>query len=569
MLQIGSVLDGKYKILNQIGKGGMSVVYLALNERANKTWAVKEVRKEGVVNNAANKAALMAETNILKNLHHPNLPSIVDILDYQDSIVIVEDYVEGQDLKTVLEAEGAQPSDRVLRWGLQICDVLEYLHGQNPPIIYRDMKPANLMLKPDGDICIIDFGTAKEFKYKQNADDTMTLGTPGYAAPEQYGGMGVTDARTDIYGAGATLYHLLTGFGPKDPPYYEMKPLGELDPKWKDTGWEYILRKCCLSRKEERYQTAAELRTDLERIDDLDKRVIQHLKRRLGVFLGCVGLCVLGSLGMLGCTLAGNHAATETYGYYIDLARGESNLNTAYNSYYRAALELDPGRTEAYEALLTAIDRTETGGRLDDSAFTVAEKCLEERYGGSRPNAQYLQTRNPDFYDSLMYDLGIRRFFVHDNNLNDMEKADEYFSQITESPYLSAEQRELANILHTICANYGTLDSGNRYTNDYNYKNFWDDLCEMVSGDVSGKVGDPFFAVAVYNQMSYQLYDRYSRFADYGVTKDDMDGQLDLVEQGLRSFSENDPDLQAKVANALSTTDSARKAVAAYFDRKG
>ena len=196
MLEIGSLVDGKYKILNKVGQGGMSVVYLAMNEKANKQWAIKEVRKDGVLDFESVKQGLVAETDILKKLDHPNLPSIIDVIDTEDSFIIIMDYIQGNSLNKALEEYGAQPQEMVIKWAMQLCDVLGYLHSRNPAIIYRDMKPANIMLKPDGNITLIDFGTAREYKEK-NLADTTCLGTVGYAAPEQFGGMGQTDARTD------------------------------------------------------------------------------------------------------------------------------------------------------------------------------------------------------------------------------------------------------------------------------------------------------------------------------------------------------------------------------------
>lgn len=166
MLKIGSLVDGKYKILSKVGQGGMSVVYMAINEKANKTWAVKEVRKDGVLDFEAVKQGLVSETDILKKLSHPNLPSIIDVIDTDDSFIIIMDYIQGNSLNKALEEYGAQPQDRVIEWAKQLCDVLGYLHSRQPPIIYRDMKPANIMLKPDGNVTLIDFGTAREFKEK-------------------------------------------------------------------------------------------------------------------------------------------------------------------------------------------------------------------------------------------------------------------------------------------------------------------------------------------------------------------------------------------------------------------
>lgn len=276
MLEIGSLVDGKYKILNKVGQGGMSVVYMAINEKANKTWAVKEVRKDGVLNFEAVKQGLVAETNILKKLSHPNLPSIIDVIDTEDSFIIIMDYVQGNSLNKALEEYGAQPQEYVIEWAKQLCDVLGYLHSRQPPIIYRDMKPANIMLKPDGNVTLIDFGTAREFKEK-NLADTTCLGTVGYAAPEQFGGMGQTDARTDIYCLGATLYHLVTGCNPSEPPY-EMKPIREINPSLSG-GLERIILKCTQRNPEDRYQSAAELMYALDHYKEIDEDYKKKQKR--------------------------------------------------------------------------------------------------------------------------------------------------------------------------------------------------------------------------------------------------------------------------------------------------
>ena len=238
MLEIGSVIDGKYKILNVVGKGGMSVVYLAMNERANKQWAIKEVRKDGMQSFEVVKQNLVAETDLLKKLNHPHLPSIIDVIDCDDTFLIVMDYIEGNPLSKALETSGAQNQDDVIEWAKQLCDVLGYLHSRKPPIIYRDMKPSNVMLKPDGNVMLIDFGTAREFKSTSVADTTC-LGTQGYAAPEQFGGHGQTDARTDIYCLGATMYHLVTGHHPATPPY-EMYPIRPWHPML-SSGLEEII----------------------------------------------------------------------------------------------------------------------------------------------------------------------------------------------------------------------------------------------------------------------------------------------------------------------------------------
>ena len=204
MAKIGAIIDGKYEILKQIGMGGMSTVYLAMDQHLNKQWAVKEIRlRADDRESRVIIQSLIAEANLMKKLDHPALPRIVDIIDSRDTIYVIMDYIEGEPLSRILEREGPQPEEDVLEWARQLCDVLSYLHTRKPPVIYRDMKPGNIMIRPDGNIRLIDFGIAREYK-EGKTSDTVALGTKGYAAPEQFGGQGQTDARTDIYSLGVT-----------------------------------------------------------------------------------------------------------------------------------------------------------------------------------------------------------------------------------------------------------------------------------------------------------------------------------------------------------------------------
>ena len=151
MAFIGQVIDDKYEILTLVGQGGMSKVYLARDKRLNKQWAVKEIEKRAKDrNNEIVIQSAIAEANLIKQLDHPAIVRIVDIIDNGNVIYIIEDYIEGQTLSEILENNGAQPQELVIEWAMQICEALEYLHTRKPAIIYRDMKPANVMLKPDG-----------------------------------------------------------------------------------------------------------------------------------------------------------------------------------------------------------------------------------------------------------------------------------------------------------------------------------------------------------------------------------------------------------------------------------
>jgi serine/threonine-protein kinase len=225
----------------------------------------------------------------------------------------------------------------VIVWAKQLCDVLNYLHTRTPVIIYRDMKPANIMLKPDGNVTLIDFGTAREYKEK-NLADTTCLGTVGYAAPEQFGGMGQTDARTDIYCLGATLYHLVTGMNPCEPPY-EIRPIREINPGL-SAGLEKIICKCCQRDPNDRYQSAAELMFALEHYLEEDEDFKKKQKRKLSAFVAMLALSfVFGATSVWGYVSAEQKKA-ENYDQILFEAK-------SVDDYYNA-ITTDPTRIDAY-----------------------------------------------------------------------------------------------------------------------------------------------------------------------------------------------------------------------------
>ena len=150
MLKEGTVLDDKYEILKKIGEGGMSTVYLARNNRMNMQLAVKEIKNDKSKSTEILLKGLEREANILKDVDHPVIPRIIDIVKYKDTVCVVMDFIEGENLADKLKEVECFPQERVIEWGLELASALDYLHSMKPPIIYRDMKPSNVMLKPDG-----------------------------------------------------------------------------------------------------------------------------------------------------------------------------------------------------------------------------------------------------------------------------------------------------------------------------------------------------------------------------------------------------------------------------------
>ncbi len=218
MLATGTVVQNRYRILRQIGGGGMGVVYLAEDTRLpGRRCAIKEMSPAQLAPQDRRWAinAFRQEAQMLANLSHPGLTAVTDFFPEGGNWYLVMDYVEGETLEKRLERarKGRLPLEETLGIIRQLCNVLEYLHGQSPPVVFRDLKPGNVMLTPQNEVKLIDFGIARFFKPGQTRD-TVNLGTPGYAAPELYGGLGQSDPRTDVYSLGALLLQMVTGYDP-------------------------------------------------------------------------------------------------------------------------------------------------------------------------------------------------------------------------------------------------------------------------------------------------------------------------------------------------------------------
>lgn len=425
MTCVGTVIEGKYEILKEIGRGGMSVVYLANDTHLNRNWAVKEVRKKGngkndeiVVN------SLLAEANMVKRLDHPALPRIVDIIDNGTTIYIVMDFIEGESLDKILNEYGAQPEDKVIEWAMQICDVLSYLHGQKPPIIYRDMKPANLMLKPNGNISIIDFGIAREYK-EQNLADTTVLGTKGYAPPEQYSGQ--TDPRSDIFALGMTMHHLLTGIDPRNGEPYA--PVRQWNPELSE-GIEAIINKCVEPAAENRYQSCAELLVDLQDPGKVTRGWRRMLKRRLGIFTGAAGLAVVA--GLAGLIL--NFAATQVNNQDYDLKIAASDP-----AGYYEAIEIYPARTEAYNKL---IDYYKNYGADNDSITRIGNEIEK--------HADQLDTSRPEVA-RLYYDTGKLYFADYNGALKARAANAKGYFEVASGDTAGFDKKDIASCYYAIC----------------------------------------------------------------------------------------------------------------------
>ncbi len=212
----GHILQGRYTIRQKVGGGGMGTVYKATDHRVpNRSVAIKEMKQENLTTEELVRARkrFLQETNILSSLQHPNLPRVHDAFEEGGHYYLVMEFIEGSTLLEQLSLMRGSPlpTSLVLDYALQLCGVLTYLHKQHPQVIFRDLKPSNVLITQEGRVFLIDFGIARHFKAGQTGD-TEAFGTKGYIAPEV--GFAQTDARADVYSLGATMHHCLTGHKP-------------------------------------------------------------------------------------------------------------------------------------------------------------------------------------------------------------------------------------------------------------------------------------------------------------------------------------------------------------------
>ncbi len=464
MAKRGEIIDNKYEILKEIGRGGMSVVYLAMDRRLNKQWAIKEIKK--VANSQKNEVviqSLLAEANLMKRLDHPTLPRIVDIIDNGRTIYVVMDYIEGESLDKILKEEGAQPQERVIEWAKELCAALLYLHSQDPPVIYRDMKPANVMLKPEGNLKVIDFGIAREYKVG-NLADTVSLGTRGYAAPEQFGGKGQTDERTDIYGLGITLYHLVTGKNPSEPPY-EIYPIRKWNPGL-SSGLEAIIQKCTQLNPADRYQSCGELMYALEHYSEMDNSYKKKQKKKLGFFIASAVMSVVMLISGIVFRVLYSNENKNNYNHMVNIS-----TSTSYDekvSTYLDAIKLYPYRTEAYLKLAEAYS---DNGLFGDEQSKQIMSLYNEAFNANN-QAEY--DINSNEFAELNYEIGITYFYLYDEENSSLKvralKAAPFFENIVNNSSEEYSNYNLAMSYHTICMFYKDYVANSKNTKEPSYQ---------------------------------------------------------------------------------------------------
>lgn len=517
-----TLFDGRYKIIKTIGSGGMGTVYLAESVSLGTKWAVKAIPKKENAN-----FDLLAEPNILKKLNHPALPRIIDIEQDEKNIYIVEDYIEGTPLDKQLQARKSFDEATVIEWAKQLCNILYYLHSLKPnPIIYRDMKPSNIIVSANNAVKVIDFGIAREFK-KDSGSDTSYMGTRGYAAPEQYG-TSQTDARTDIYSLGVTMYHLLTGKSPNEPPY-EFKLLRMVDKSFSE-GIEFIVNKCVQNNPLNRYQDTTELLHDLNNIHTFNS---YYKKQKFAENINLGSKCAALLLCSIMIFVSGKSVMAEREKRYADIIDGGYHYLNLFQfqdslNYFEEAVKMEKNNPESYFGIAQIFLKQ---GRYDECISYLDE--ISSKMPECRNAAQYNYLKGSVLYEKEDYEAAV----------DYMEKA--YETDPTKNDY---------SIDLAVCyAKLGDLSEAREILDSITSDGITDDILNYVRGQIVLAEGNTTEAVGNFETVisitddedlktrSYmELSNIYKAMRNTGNSRTAVNSQIDVLERAVNDLQDED-----------------------------
>lgn len=493
-MEAGAVIGGRYKIIKVIGRGGMGTVYLAEHYLLGQKWAIKEFHKESQINGGLIRQSLLTETNILKKLCHPNLPQIIDVIQTKEKVFLVMEYIEGITLTEIIETWGAQKETQVIKWAKEICDVLIYLHTRTPPIIYCDLKPSNIMVKEDGKIMLIDFGTAQEY-YKDNDKCSICWGTEYFAAPEQFTHDANIDARTDIYAFGMTICALLTGI----TSFRQIKE-EDLSRQYKKRISEklmQIIMNCTKENPDDRYQDSFALKLALSQLEEEQSQYKDGEKKKRIVFCALLAgwlLCVGIYLGIHHWMYQSKYNLAISYVNQAEKAINEKNILKN----YRLALELMPAERKIYDSL-SEYFISPNDFNMEKAA--VMMNLLETISDGKKVMSVF-RDKDPEGYSEFSYNVGIG-YFYYIGGIVGKKEARSWFKDVViiNCPGFSEEKRKRATLYEEIGSYYdsfienGKDNSGE--SSEKNYEDFYKTLHELNEMKIT-KNSMPSDAAAVY-----------------------------------------------------------------------
>lgn len=496
------IIGGKYRLQRLLGSGGTAEVYLAWDIRLQKYWAVKKIRKA-----PGNQRMLERETELLGWLDHPALPRIVDRTEDCDAVYLVMDFIEGETLEHLLKREGPQEGVRIWEWARELAEVLDYLHTRQPPVLYRDLKPANILLQKEGRLKLVDLGIASA-----DGRPAEGWGTRGYAAPEQL--RGNPDCRSDIYCLGVTLYRMAAG---KLPGRHPVKRIPGMSGKLSKILW-----KCMEHQKEKRFYSSRELLNSLEKCRENSFRRNRALSKRRKWALSAASILLVCAIGAVNGRLE-QKEKEETYRQWIERAERTVDQEEK-EKLIRQAILLRPDHMEGYLMLVESF-------KADESFSTEEEKLILAlvEAGGSKLKEQAE-------YADLAFQVGKLYWYYYsygkeewseagiasDNELTRMKAAVPWFEAAVKAQGGSV-QRKMAGIYREVGSFYRDLAVRVREgTEEGQYLSFWKNM-NVLLNEVRQDNGLPETARLEFYRMCVRAVASYQReLLSEGVT----DGEL-------------------------------------------
>ncbi len=564
--------EDQFVILRELGRGGTSVVYLVADRENRSLCAMKTLRRDGpgTAPQALREESgqLCAEAAALRELgeekegenrqEDPCDKSCPGIPQYKGEVTdengdfagFLMEYVEGRSLQELLEEGKVYSVREAAQAGLQLCGILARLHRCSPPMIYRDLKPANIMVRPDGTLVLVDYGAVRKYR-KSAASDTSRLGTEGYAAPEQYGGWEQSDERTDVYGIGAVLHHMITGRSPLETglrPLEEILSPADRGPNLSSAGCAQmgkILMGCCMTAPAMRYPSCGELEKalqellktcDTETCDTEGKenrflrrliflkrfpgrvsagrrfspeKAIRGLSRVWKKYLGPI--CVTAGLLLYGGTavMVRETAEKKEYRTFIEKAQEEGSPEKKREA-YRMAAALCPGDAEVYICFAKDL--------AGDNVITHKEKEALESFLYTEGDPERMRESRPGEYARLQTELGKIYFACYEGGT---QAAAVCFRNALECGGLWPGGRRSAEAM--------TLVLGEEWTADRIYA--WR-MLEKEALREAEKTGDGLYAAAVCKGAAAEIALHADRYEQSGAGE----GAIREVIQGAERF---------------------------------
>lgn len=507
VLPKGYLVKGQYEIEKCIHSKGMANVYIVRDTVLNKRWCMKEVIKSNSGKNEIEYVALLQESRILRSLNHSGIPRITMTSEDGDSLILIEDFIEGSTLAQIIGKRGPLRQDMALNIMKQLVQIVTYLHGLKTPVLYRDMKPDNVMIQSsDGSVKLLDYGTGVVIDHEGKKPDGYSMGTDGFAAPEQKKKDLPCDLRSDIYGLGMTFYNMMTGISPFKTKREDLRPVRALNPAV-TIGMERIINKCIEENPDDRYQSCIELLYDLQNINWLDDNYRKKAKRKVRITFGILALAVLLILTSFIPYFSNKAEDLREYNNAVAVAE-QSGLVKDYD----AALKLNALELRPYFGLVNAIK--------SDGEFTLEEEEVLLRY--VNPNLSTL--KNMGDYGKLAFEIGKLYWFYYPDS--GTIRSVRWFEDATNRGY----NAESAQVYYNIGVFDRDIKTSITEADDAGmYSEYWNNLKEVQENNV----GD---VVTIQTKLALadciNIY-AYSLKRD-GVTYDDIIGQVSMLERFVK-----------------------------------